>query len=1522
MEMLCLRNTPPEIRTDLTIQGAIGSALEEIIAQNPSTPKVLRLFANANVFSQTSAEYLEISVNGDEVFIGAAVYEAASTALISAAIVGLLGLTPLSAAAIGVSAVGAAAATSVYYSYVNDEAVVSFFEDVDNILQYLAGTTDVSVELTEENGNVLAYCLYNDGLGEKPPIEAARDLLLNLQSLSVSTESLDKNFVRVFEGERLEDRQEVASFKIFASEMTDRLIVALDGGDSQSFVSRHLSYIAEIDGSLYLLEDSIGNQPEELSGAILLPSGSEEFLPESFLSISPSDVIYTTANGKFGFDLIIGADGFNRQVFDGMQGADLIFGLDGNDLFKGGGNKDNELDGDVFFGGDLTDIGEIDLEDQGEDTADYSEYEVRGVALSLSTFANHSELVGQRAFAYWENEAYGKTDRLYSIENVIGTDLDDLVEGSALSNDLSLGAGDDIAIATEGEDVVDGEAGFDIVDYSYVDATITVETDDAAQGNHTVTKTYADGTSEVDQLLGVERIVHPEFRANTTTDEIQRQSSAAQIDGGFVVAWVSQKQVDGQSLSIVGRRFDANGNPLSTNGQSEFVVSEMVGTTAYETKVASLQDGGFVVVWQGRDEDSPGRPLKTFVRLYDSGGNPKTSELVVFENPQTDDVDFNRANFSIEQGGYDVAVLSDGNIAIVSQASSTSAGNPFDGTDIQLQVLSSQTGEPSIDDTIVNTGSQPGTQFAPSITALANTGAGSQSNGGFIVSWTEDDDSFSGVSAQFFDSGNATTGGIVQINQRSIFEVQGQSSLVGLRNGGYVAVWTDFGTEEGGSDIRLLHVGPNGAVIHNSLTVNADFLLGNQTEPTVTALADGGYIVSWTDGRPETDGGGSAIVAQQFDVLGQEVGDNFVVNVPNGAGQRWSDIAALPEGDFVITWTGSQGGDDVYYRLYTNRTADTVGPILNEIEGTEESDTLPGTDEADQITGLDGDDEISGDGGNDVIFGGPGKDVITGGPGNDEIDGGPDFDIAVFEFQFSDYKIANIGDAIEVVSLTSDEGTDTLLDIERLEFLDGFFEGGLFTPFEVENTPPVAQDDVFVGLEDVAITGNVLAENGNGADFDEDGDDLSIVAETLSTDAGGSVQLNADGSFTYTPATHFFGDDSFIYTLLDGRGGSTEGRVSLGLTGINDAPVADDEALEVADDGTLTVAAATLLDGDTDVDGDELMLSGVSNPLNGTVSLDDKGDEDASNDEVIFIPTPGYFGDASFDYTVSDGQGGTDTALVNVAVIEAPGRSEITTDDEDLFRWETRERVYDGDDELVQRITIFDDGRIIDDQFSDGVRTARATTDPANVASFERIGITYDESGRLAEKITIRDDGRIISDSYSDGVRSMRTISDPENAVSYESVLVTYDANGLQAEKTTTRDDGRVIVDTFDDGVRSMRTTSDPENAVSYDSIVVIYDENGLQAEKTTTYDDGRFAEDTYINGMRATRLITDTEDAFAYDRIEFLYDAEGSKTQKTTFFDDGRVVVRDFAPDPPFDEADIGLLSAAALAEDVFLFA
>src|SRR4028119_1630733 len=92
----------------------------------------------------------------------------------------------------------------------------------------------------------------------------------------------------------------------------------------------------------------------------------------------------------------------------------------------------------------------------------------------------------------------------------------------------------------------------------------------------------------------------------------------------------------------------------------------------------------------------------------------------------------------------------------------------------------------------------------------------------------------------------------------------------------------------------------------------------------------------------------------------------------------------------------------------------------------------------------------------------------------------------------------------------------------------------------------------------------------------------------------------------------------------------------------NQPPVANTDSATTAQNTAVTIAASTLLANDTDANGDRLSLTGVSNPVNGSVTF--------SNGNVIFTPSTNFTGNASFDYSISDGKGGTSTANVSVAV--------------------------------------------------------------------------------------------------------------------------------------------------------------------------------------------------------------------------------------------------------------------------------
>lgn len=87
---------------------------------------------------------------------------------------------------------------------------------------------------------------------------------------------------------------------------------------------------------------------------------------------------------------------------------------------------------------------------------------------------------------------------------------------------------------------------------------------------------------------------------------------------------------------------------------------------------------------------------------------------------------------------------------------------------------------------------------------------------------------------------------------------------------------------------------------------------------------------------------------------------------------------------------------------------------------------------------------------------------------------------------------------------------------------------------EPVNTPPAANDDTYTTDQDVILVINNPAQGLLSNDTDLDNDSLTATAGTFATTGGGSVTINANGTFTYTPANGWSGTDSFNYTLSDG----------------------------------------------------------------------------------------------------------------------------------------------------------------------------------------------------------------------------------------------------------------------------------------------------------------------------------------------------------------------------------------------------
>jgi len=192
------------------------------------------------------------------------------------------------------------------------------------------------------------------------------------------------------------------------------------------------------------------------------------------------------------------------------------------------------------------------------------------------------------------------------------------------------------------------------------------------------------------------------------------------------------------------------------------------------------------------------------------------------------------------------------------------------------------------------------------------------------------------------------------------------------------------------------------------------------------------------------------------------------------------------------------------------------------------------------------------------------------------------------------------------------------------------------------NDTPVATDDTVTVSEDIPYNSvtSLLAN-----DSDLDGDSLALVTGTFVTSQGGSITFNADGSYSYTSATNFNGTDSVSYTVTDGVLSDT-GLLTLTVTAVNDAPVANNEIFTVNEGSTTTL---NLTANDSDVDGtlDLTSIIITATPSNGSVVVNADGTVDYIHDGSETLTD-------SFSYTILDNSGVvSNTGFINLNVLHA-----------------------------------------------------------------------------------------------------------------------------------------------------------------------------------------------------------------------------------------------------------------------------
>jgi hypothetical protein len=182
-----------------------------------------------------------------------------------------------------------------------------------------------------------------------------------------------------------------------------------------------------------------------------------------------------------------------------------------------------------------------------------------------------------------------------------------------------------------------------------------------------------------------------------------------------------------------------------------------------------------------------------------------------------------------------------------------------------------------------------------------------------------------------------------------------------------------------------------------------------------------------------------------------------------------------------------------------------------------------------------------------------------------------------------------------------------------------------------QNDAPIAVNDTATVIEDSSNNSINVVSN----DSDPDGDSLTVSSATTTT---GTVAFGGS-NVVYTPPANFAGQATINYTINDGNGGTDGATVTVTVTNVNDPPVANNDTAMVAEDSSDNVLTVTA--NDSDVDGDTLTVTAASTTT---------GTATPSAGTVVYTPPANFAGQATINYTISDGNGGTDSATVTVTV--------------------------------------------------------------------------------------------------------------------------------------------------------------------------------------------------------------------------------------------------------------------------------
>ena len=188
------------------------------------------------------------------------------------------------------------------------------------------------------------------------------------------------------------------------------------------------------------------------------------------------------------------------------------------------------------------------------------------------------------------------------------------------------------------------------------------------------------------------------------------------------------------------------------------------------------------------------------------------------------------------------------------------------------------------------------------------------------------------------------------------------------------------------------------------------------------------------------------------------------------------------------------------------------------------------------------------------------------------------------------------------------------------------------------NDAPVVGNDTYTVIKNNTLTVPVSGVLTN--DSDPDGDVLTAVLVTGPAHAA-VFNLNANGSFTYTPSNNYVGPDSFTYQANDGTATSGVATASITVLATNTAPVVTNQSVTIPED-----TATNLVMNATDIDANPLTFIIVIGPTNGVLS-----NVNTNTGTFTYRPNTNFAGGDSFTFRVNDGLTNSGLATYGITIL-------------------------------------------------------------------------------------------------------------------------------------------------------------------------------------------------------------------------------------------------------------------------------